>query len=62
MHRRDASTETLTEAIFRYATERVRMDPPPLDGPRTPAELPLRCGGQDADAVRTVGTAGEAAR
>jgi glutamate/tyrosine decarboxylase-like PLP-dependent enzyme len=36
--------ETLTEAIFRYATERVRMDPPPLDGPRTPAELRAAAG------------------
>ena len=44
MHRRDASMETLTEAIFRYATERVRMDPPPLDGPRTPAELRAAAG------------------
>src|SRR6187402_2128800 len=36
--------ETLTEAIFRYATERVQMDPPPLDGPRTPAELRAAAG------------------
>jgi hypothetical protein len=39
MHRFDASAEALTEAIVQYATERVRLDPPPLDGPRTPAEL-----------------------
>ena len=39
MHRHDASTEALTEAIVRYAVDRIRLDPPPLDGPRTPAEL-----------------------
>lgn len=39
MHRRDARTEVLTEAIVRYAVERMRLDPPPLDHPRSPAEL-----------------------
>ena len=44
VHRRDASTEALTEAIVRYATWRVDLDPPPLDGPRTPAELRAAAG------------------
>jgi L-2,4-diaminobutyrate decarboxylase len=35
----DASTRALTEAIVRYAVERVDLDPPPLDGPRRPEEL-----------------------
>jgi glutamate/tyrosine decarboxylase-like PLP-dependent enzyme len=39
MHRHDAATAALADAILRYAVERVRMDPPPLDGPRTEAEL-----------------------
>lgn len=39
MHERDASTEALTAAIVQYAVERVRLDPPPLDGPRTLADL-----------------------
>src|SRR5690606_13325713 len=39
MHRHDAATEILTQAILRYAVERVRLDPPPLDGPRPEAEL-----------------------
>ena len=39
MHSHDASTEVLTQAIVRAAIDRVRLDPPPLDGPRTPAEL-----------------------
>jgi L-2,4-diaminobutyrate decarboxylase len=39
MHRHDESTAKLTEAIVRYALERVRLDPPPLDAPRTPTEL-----------------------
>src|SRR5688500_10817066 len=44
MHRHDASTEVLTQAIVRYAVDRVRMDPPPLDGPRTAAELRAMAG------------------
>jgi glutamate/tyrosine decarboxylase-like PLP-dependent enzyme len=44
MHRHDASTEVLTQAIVRYAVDRVRMDPPPLDGPRAPAELRAMAG------------------
>ena len=44
MHRHDASAEVLTQAIVRYAVDRVRMDPPPLDGPRTPAELRAMAG------------------
>ncbi len=39
MHRHDRSTEVLTQAVIRYAIERTRLDPPPLDGPRTAAEL-----------------------
>ena len=38
MHRRDTSTEVLTQAIVRYAVDRVRSTPP-LDGPRPEAEL-----------------------
>ena len=38
MHQHDASTEVLTQAIVRYVVDRVRMEPP-LDGPRTVAEL-----------------------
>ena len=39
MHRRDVATDVLTQAIIRYAVDRTRLDPPPLDGPRTEAEL-----------------------
>jgi glutamate/tyrosine decarboxylase-like PLP-dependent enzyme len=39
MHAHDSSAELLTTEIVRYAVERVRLDPPPLDGPRTPEEL-----------------------
>ena len=39
VHRRNEAMAALTQAIVRYATERVRLDPPPLDGPRTLAEL-----------------------
>jgi len=44
MHRHDEATERLTEAIVRYAVDRVRMDPVPLDGPRTAGELAAACG------------------
>jgi glutamate/tyrosine decarboxylase-like PLP-dependent enzyme len=44
MHRHDASIEVLTQAVVRYAIDRVRMDPPPLDGPRSPAELRAMAG------------------
>src|SRR4051812_5921929 len=39
MHRHDRATEVLTEAVVRYAVERMRMDPPPLDKTRSPEEL-----------------------
>src|SRR5262249_22006752 len=37
-------TEALTDAIVRYAVQRLRMDPPPLDHSRTEAELRARAG------------------
>jgi L-2,4-diaminobutyrate decarboxylase len=39
MHRHDRSTEVLTQAVVRYAVERMRMDPPPLDKTRPASEL-----------------------
>jgi glutamate/tyrosine decarboxylase-like PLP-dependent enzyme len=44
VHRHDASTEVLTQAILRYAVDRVRLSPPPLDGSRSPAELAAMAG------------------
>ncbi|MEZ5295051.1 MAG: pyridoxal-dependent decarboxylase [Ilumatobacteraceae bacterium] len=44
MHRHDASTEILTQAVIRYAVDRVRLDPPPLDGPHTIADLRAMAG------------------
>jgi glutamate/tyrosine decarboxylase-like PLP-dependent enzyme len=44
MHSHDASLEVLTQAIVRSAVERMRLDPPPLDGPRTLAELKAMAG------------------
>lgn len=44
MHQHDAATEVLTQAIVRYAVDRVRLDPPPLDGPRTLGELRATAG------------------
>ncbi len=43
MHSHDTSMEVLTQAIVRYAVDRVRLDPP-LDRPRTPAELRAMAG------------------
>jgi glutamate/tyrosine decarboxylase-like PLP-dependent enzyme len=39
MHHRDEATERLSDAIVAYASDRVRLDPPPLDHPLSPIEL-----------------------
>ena len=39
MHSHDRATEELTEAVVRYSIDRMRLDPPPLDRPRSPQEL-----------------------
>jgi glutamate/tyrosine decarboxylase-like PLP-dependent enzyme len=39
VHGFDEDTEALGEAVLRYAEERLRLDPVPLDGPRSKAEL-----------------------
>jgi glutamate/tyrosine decarboxylase-like PLP-dependent enzyme len=44
VHRRDDSIAELTDAIVEYALWRVRLDPPPLDGPRSLAELRAAAG------------------
>ena len=44
MHRHDASIEVLTQAVIRYAAERMRLDPPPLDNSRSRADLQAMAG------------------
>jgi L-2,4-diaminobutyrate decarboxylase len=44
MHKQDPSIEVLTQAVVRYAVERMRLDPPPLDHPRTYEELRAMAG------------------
>ncbi|MCC7078513.1 MAG: aminotransferase class V-fold PLP-dependent enzyme [Acidimicrobiia bacterium] len=44
MHRFTPETDRLARAVVEYALQRVRMDPPPLDGPASPAELEARVG------------------
>jgi L-2,4-diaminobutyrate decarboxylase len=44
MHEHDSPHEVLTQAVLRYAVDRIRLDPPPLDGPRTAAELRAMAG------------------
>ena len=39
MHSHDRATEELTEASVRYSVDRMRLDPPPLDHPRSPQDL-----------------------
>ncbi len=39
MHRFDPGMEGLAHAAVHYALDRIRLDPPPLDGPRTAEEL-----------------------
>jgi glutamate/tyrosine decarboxylase-like PLP-dependent enzyme len=44
MHRYTEETEEAARAIVDYALARIRMDPPPIDGPMTEAELAMRVG------------------
>ena len=39
MHTYDESTDDLADEIVSYSLARIRMDPPPLDKPRTPDQL-----------------------
>lgn len=39
LHQFDPSTELMAHRIFEYVLDRIRMSPPPLDGPRSAAEL-----------------------
>ena len=39
MHRYDEETDRLAQAVIDYARRRMRLDPVPLDGPRSPSEL-----------------------
>ncbi len=44
MHAYDEATDTLGHAVLAYARHRLLLDPVPLDGPRTPAELAAAAG------------------
>lgn len=44
MHGWNGETERLADAIFDYARERMRLSPPPLDGPVSPDELAAKAG------------------
>jgi glutamate/tyrosine decarboxylase-like PLP-dependent enzyme len=44
VHRFDERTEAIARAVIDYALERVRLDPPPLDGTRTETELRAAAG------------------
>ena len=50
MHRYDAATDRLARAIIDEALGRVRLDPPPLDGPRPAEELERVAGPTITDA------------
>jgi glutamate/tyrosine decarboxylase-like PLP-dependent enzyme len=45
MHEYDAETEAIAELCFDYSRARLRLDPVPLDGPRTHDELEALAGG-----------------
>jgi glutamate/tyrosine decarboxylase-like PLP-dependent enzyme len=49
--------DRLTDAVVEYAVDRMRMDPPPLDHPRTEAELRATAG----NTITAKGIGGEAA-
>ena len=44
MHRFTEDTEGVARAIVDYALDRIRLDPPPIDGPLTEAELAAKVG------------------
>ena len=44
MHRPSPEGDRLADAVVDYALRRVRMDPPPLDGPRTSEQLSAAAG------------------
>ena len=44
MHRHDEEARRLADAVIAYAVDRIRLEPPPLDGPLSPAELRDRVG------------------
>ena len=44
VHSHDLATEELTAAIGRYSVARMRLDPPPLDHPRSPEDLRAAAG------------------
>ena len=57
MHRYTAETEQLAQSILRYTRDRLRLDPVPLDGPKTPEQLRALAG----DTITADGLGGEAA-
>lgn len=57
MHRYDATTEVLAEAVMSYSRERMSMGDVPLDAPRTAAELQALVG----QTITTQGMGGEKA-
>ena len=50
LHGLDPATELMAHRIFEYVLERIRMSPPPLDGPLTAAELREATGEMITDA------------
>jgi L-2,4-diaminobutyrate decarboxylase len=44
MHTYTPATDELAQQVIAYALERMRMDPPPLDAPRSPADLAASIG------------------
>ncbi len=44
MHKFDQDMEVLAKAIVEYAVDRIRLDPPPIDGPKSAAELMAMAG------------------
>jgi L-2,4-diaminobutyrate decarboxylase len=57
MHRYSDETERVAQAALAYARERLRLDPAPLDGPRTERELEAAAG----QTITPAGLGGDAA-
>ncbi|MEY3133003.1 MAG: hypothetical protein RLZ29_1340, partial [Actinomycetota bacterium] len=44
MHYHDEDSQKLADAIIKYAVDRVRLDPPPLDAPKPLSQLQREVG------------------
>lgn len=61
LHRFDRPTELMAHRVFEYVLDRIRMSPPPLDAPRSAAELREEVAGTVGEMITTDGIGYDAA-